>query len=123
MRNDNFSFYYVQRLNTKRGIYHFSSSGLIGGFLDMTLPWLPAFFRTHRGISLSTTKSGSPKNCHAPMVLRVADSESHHLVGECYLHGQMHSEMLDSIHRGVRRNRNSTALRPFGSLPYILDVR
>jgi hypothetical protein len=32
------------------------------------------------------------KNCHSPMVLRVANGESHHLVGGCYLHGQMHGE-------------------------------
>ena len=38
------------------------------------------------------------KNFHTPMV-RVTDGESHHLLGGCYLHSQMHDEMLDSIHR------------------------
>jgi hypothetical protein len=64
------------------------------------------FFRTrrgHLGLGTSNIAVGDQvwviKNCHAPMVLRVTDGESHHLVGECYLHGQMHGEMLDSIYR------------------------
>jgi hypothetical protein len=57
------------------------------------------FFRTSRGylgLGTSNIAVGDQvwviKNCHSPLVLRVANGESHHLVGGCYLHGQMHDE-------------------------------
>ena len=67
------------------------------------------FFRTRRGylgLVTSNIAVGDQvwviKNCHSPMVLRVANGESHHLVGGYYLHGQCTAKMLDSIHREGR---------------------
>jgi hypothetical protein len=63
-----------------------------------------SFFTTRRG-NLGLGPTSCQPNCqlwfirnsHVPLILRPAGSDIFELVGECYLHGFMHGEILDEI--------------------------